>query len=326
MILLPKWKPAVENLNSFYLDVHKMIEHYQGELGTGCVHFRSAAEEAVLFFDKDEHLGSVVNAPEGELIGNAATDRIINNYSFRNFIIDIYRIETDKIYLWANIPKAQIALRLTSDATDLEALVRKLISTKLTGFMEVSVHNGPEGGVIFLSNGRLVGNFYSWANGNASKSPQDFATLIHKVKTAGGDFKVCRIPVKSNSVANTGNIKAHAAQPVQFDVLEALLIVFEKTVTSQKQFRNSFNRLLKQKFVEKAEKFEFVDPFAAEFSYADQKVAYVGNRSNAEVIVGVVECVTELAADLGLSAILNRQLTAWSDQYAKEIEVLNLSL
>ncbi|MFP3999387.1 MAG: hypothetical protein ACLFUN_06045, partial [Desulfobacterales bacterium] len=52
MIIIPREKPVVQELNSYYLDIDKLIEHYQGELGAGAVYFRSQAAEAVLFFDE----------------------------------------------------------------------------------------------------------------------------------------------------------------------------------------------------------------------------------------------------------------------------------
>ena len=60
MLVIPKEKPVVENLNSFYLDIRKLFEHYQGELGSGAVHFKSPSAEAVVFFDKGKEVERVV--------------------------------------------------------------------------------------------------------------------------------------------------------------------------------------------------------------------------------------------------------------------------
>ena len=51
MIIVPKEEPAVENLNSYYLDIRKLIEHYQGEIGSACIHFEApSAKEKPLPF------------------------------------------------------------------------------------------------------------------------------------------------------------------------------------------------------------------------------------------------------------------------------------
>ena len=40
MVIIPREKPIIENLNIYYLDVKKLLEHYQGEVGSGGVFFK----------------------------------------------------------------------------------------------------------------------------------------------------------------------------------------------------------------------------------------------------------------------------------------------
>jgi len=113
MIIIPKGEPVVENLNSFYLDINKMLEHFQGVLGSGCVHFRSSSDEGLIYFDKDDLLNGVLKNPGGETIGDAAIKHIIKASAFQNFTIDIFKIEPDKVYFWANIPNAKKKFTVT---------------------------------------------------------------------------------------------------------------------------------------------------------------------------------------------------------------------
>ena len=39
MIIIPKEKPVVEKLNSYYLKLDRLLEHYRGELDSGCIYF-----------------------------------------------------------------------------------------------------------------------------------------------------------------------------------------------------------------------------------------------------------------------------------------------
>jgi len=52
MLIIPKEKPDIGNLNSYYLDIRKLIEHCQGELGSGAICFKGPGEEGAIFFDK----------------------------------------------------------------------------------------------------------------------------------------------------------------------------------------------------------------------------------------------------------------------------------
>ena len=78
----------------------------------------------------------------------------------------------------------------------------------------------------------------------------------------------------------------------RFGILEELLVIFEKIIASQKKLRIDYNSMLKKKFLEKVTKYEFLDPFSADFKYVNRKIHYVGKSNTKEVILGVVECVS----------------------------------
>ena len=56
MLFVPTEKQAIQNLNSYYLDIERLLEHYQGELGSGAIYFRSAVAEAVVFLDESDNI------------------------------------------------------------------------------------------------------------------------------------------------------------------------------------------------------------------------------------------------------------------------------
>ena len=72
MVIIPREKPVIENLNIYYLDIKKLLEHYQGEIGSGGAHFKSHAAEGAIFFDKDELLNAFFEEKGRNLSGNQA--------------------------------------------------------------------------------------------------------------------------------------------------------------------------------------------------------------------------------------------------------------
>jgi len=326
MIIIPKGKPVVENLNSFYLVINKMIEHFQGELGSGCVHFSSASDEALIFFDKDDLLNGVLKSSKGETIGDPAITQIIKLSDIQNFRIDIYKIESDKIYFWANIPYAKkIHSNLSTQFTDLKKLIKNMISEKLTGFIDISINNGKEGGFIFFSNGELVGEFYSGTNRDPNNQKKDLELLIEETTSKGGVFNVSGIPLKpEKNKFKAVEPAADSSEP--FAVLEELLTIFETIIFSQKKLRIDFNSTLKKKFLEKVSKYEFLDPFSTDFRYVNKKISYSGKSNIKEVINGVVECIREIANDLNLLTILFSQLKPWYQKFDHEIKRFNIHI
>ena len=194
MIIIPKERPVIKNLNSYYLDIRKFFEHYQGELGSGGIHFKSSSEEGIIFFDKDELLSGVFHGKDGEIRGKEAIDILIRETAEDNFAINVYSIELSKVYFWANMPAAEEIYRnLSTEFTDLNKLINKMGAEKLTGYIEVSINSVDDSGLIFFINGDIIGGSYSWVGGevNGSKKSQDL--LIQKTKESGGVFNVSRI-------------------------------------------------------------------------------------------------------------------------------------
>jgi hypothetical protein len=82
---------------------------------------------------------------------------------------------------------------------------------------------------------------------------------------------------------------------------------------------------IEQKFVENADRFAFLDPFAGEFEYAEQKITFSGRASDRELVDGVVAVVKEMARDLGLLPALIENLDLWSDEYADELAMYDVN-
>jgi hypothetical protein len=321
VIIVPKEKPAVENLNSYYLDLRKLIEHYQGEIGSACVHFQAPSAEGVIFFDKDDLLNGFFRDSEGESEGKAVIDRLVEAAGGHNFAISIYEIDPDKIYFWANIPAAEkIYKDLSAEFTDLEGLIKKMGSEKLTGFIDVSIGEGKEGGLIFFDNGEIIGGSFSWEKGELNHSKESKELLIQKTKELGGIFNVSRISLKKEGVEREPEDIEQDGTSNVLTMLEALLNVFERVITSNREIETNFNTLLKKKFMEKADEFIFLDPFAAEFQYADQKITFTGDAGDEELVKGLTECVKEIAEGFGILSRFNDELGPWSEKYEKDLE------
>lgn len=325
MIIIPKWNPVIQNLNSFYLVLNKMIEHFQGELGSGCVHLHSPSDEGLIFFDKDDLLNGVLKNSNGEIIGISAVADIMKASAVQNFKVDIYKIETDKIYFWANIPYAKtIHSNLSTQFTDLKKLIKNMMDEKLTGFIDIIINTDKEGGFVLFSNGELMGAFYTGAHRDPNNSKKNLELLLEETHSKGGVFNVSGIPL----IPSTNGIKAKdpASLSNKYEVIEELLAILEKIIASQKKIRLDYNSMLKKKFLEKVSKYEFLDPFSGDFKYVNGKIYHVGNSETKEVIRGVVECVMELAFELNLTAILKSQLKPWVQRFEREISHFGIRL
>jgi hypothetical protein len=327
MVIIPRERPVIENLNIYYIDVKKLLEHYQGEIGSGGVYFKGHAAEGVIFFDKDDLLNAVYKEKDLELFGADAIDRIINDGGNYNFAVNVYKIALDEVYFWSSIPAAEkIYKDLSTEFTDLEGLIRKMSSEKLTGYIDVAIGNGREGGLIFIINGKIMGGFFSWDNGEPGPTRKNQERLIRKTKKYGGTFNVCRIPLSRLKMEEDTRVSFSKPSKNTLTMLEDFLNIFEETVSGKKKLKIDFNKVLKKKFAENAEQYAFLDPFAGEFEYGDGRLSFTGTASDKELIEGVLTSVKQLSQELGLIPQLMENCRKWSEKYATQLENFDIKL
>ena len=157
MIVLPREKPILANLNSYYVQIERLIEHFQGEVGCGGIHFHSLSSEGMLFFDKDEVLNGLFVQKSQEMMGTEAVDTLIKSAETTNYSLNVYILRSEDIYFWSTIPGAKrIYQNLTTEFTDLEGLIKKMTSENLTGFIDVLIE-GDKGGSPGLPDQRAAG-------------------------------------------------------------------------------------------------------------------------------------------------------------------------
>lgn len=325
MIIIPREKPVVQNLNSYYLDINRLLEHYQGELGSGGIHFKSPLAEGILFFDEGTILNGTFQTKEGLVEGSDALDQLIESLASNNFAVAIYKIDPARVYFWANLQNAEEYYKnLSAEFTDLEGLIKKMSSEKLTGYIDVSIQGKEESGLIFFDNGLIIGCFCSWENGEPSSSTENQESLILKSKESGGVFNVSRITLQAKKIKAALPKEVPKLQNQVLNMIEGLLIIFEKCVRGNKKIKADFETLLRRKFVDNADKYDFLDPFAAEFQYTKGKVTFTGKVDDRQLAQGVFECAFELAEELGLLSQLHEDLAPWMAKYQQEIETFDL--
>jgi len=106
-MIFPKEKPAIKNLNSYYVNIPKLFEYCQREFGVGCIHFKSSEGEGALFFEKGKLPNGIFQDRGKDVKGEEAVDCIIDAAAKSHFYVDVYKIPSEKIHFWANLPRAE---------------------------------------------------------------------------------------------------------------------------------------------------------------------------------------------------------------------------
>ena len=323
MVIVPRGNPVFENLNSYYLDLRRLLEHCQGEMGSGAIYLKSPTAEGVLFFEAHELLGGTYENRGEKLAGKAAIDRLLTPSPTENYQVSIYEMAPEEAYYWSSIPNAKrIYKDLSTEFTDLEGLIKKMSSEKLSGYIEISLNSELDGGFLFFRNGQVVGGYYFWEkNFSASRESQDL--LLRKAKRSGGIFHVSRISVESNAVKE---VSKKPSAPEVIAALEDLLALLESLCTSSQTIKADFNTLLKKRFLDLADEYAFLDPFAGEFQYSGWKIRLASAVSDADLAKGLLTAVAGLVRDQGLKVPFNSRLEGWLQKHRKRLLSLGISV
>lgn len=106
-MLIPKEKPFLTGLNSYYLSIDKFIEHLQGEIGSGCFYCQSADQEILVYFDEQEIIRSIIQ-DNGERAQNSQNlEFVTQSLAKKNFLVTIYYLDPSSIFFWGQIPSFQ---------------------------------------------------------------------------------------------------------------------------------------------------------------------------------------------------------------------------
>lgn len=343
MVVIPKDKPVISGMNSYYLDIDRLIEHFNGEFECGGILFQAPSAIGVIFFDDHIPLSGVFESKTTTVKGADAIQHLIEHAPNANFNVSVYHVESDMVHFWANLADAKpLYTNLSTEFTDLKALIKKMRAEKLTGYIEARIGGSDATACIFLNLGHIVGGTYPWMDDELHAETALLNDLIKKAESEGATFSVFEVelgvspgpPLSDGADTAAGSAESAEASddenaedaPDEIQMLEEFLNMFEETAMGVKRYRNEFHTMLRKKFIAKAEHYDFLDPFAAEFEYADGTISYTGTASKATVIKGVVESVRDLASEMGLTQQLITALTPWTDRYKEIISILNMDI
>ena len=107
-----------------------------------------------------------------------------------------------------------------------------------------------------------------------------------------------KINKKSNSQANIKELPCEET----INTMAEFLSIFESFITENKKIKHSFDSLLRKKFIDHVDSFEFLDPFAAEFKYSRGKIDFTGRKDEKKFIQSILTCIEEIAVELGIKS------------------------
>ena len=188
-MLVPREKPYLDGLNSYYLQLERFITHMQGEIGSGAIHCASHSLEMLVFFNESEVISSLIQR-RGEKASFSPSYEISRSFFYEaSYAVRVFQLGDHAIFFWAQMPPFQRGrAALKSSEIPLPDLVFRLGRKRFSGFIDVRLDNRPESGLLFFHEGKRIGGSYSWGSGGLTLANEDYTTLLGRVQSSGAVF------------------------------------------------------------------------------------------------------------------------------------------
>ncbi len=321
-MLIPQEQPYLQGLNSYYLLIDKFVEHLQGEIGSGCLYFKSSTQEILIYFDEQEILRGVVQNNTEHARLSPSLEPVLDELKQKNFRVTVFQLDPSAIFFWGQMPQFKRAkAELKSTDIQLPDLIFRLNRKKFSGFVHVRLTEKKEGALLFFNNGRRVGGSYSWGSGGLDPSDVTYNYLLKNLQKSPAIFSLGHFLAEDKSAASQGTVAQQASgDQVYFSNLDTALEEFLDHFTRlvQKKTKSDPIVLLKQQFVDKMDDYPFLDPFKAMFDYADGKVSFSKGAPQEKIAAAVVDCAWEVVEDKKLQKKFRAVLKKWDYKTALE--------
>ncbi|WP_028579098.1 hypothetical protein [Desulfogranum japonicum] len=303
-MLTPKEKPFLEGLNSYYLNLERLTEHLQGEIGAGCIYGKAVSREILIYFDESDVIRSFIQE-KGQGAAHSEDLSVVEQpFKQYSFVLKIFSLDPYAIFFWGHMPAYQRAKSsLKSAEIPLPDLIFRLRQKQFSGFIDVDIANKQEGGLLFFHEGNRIGGSYSWGRGGMSKSDEDYNLLLSKVQAGEGIFRFgSYVKEISENAAQEALEKNSAPQqtvkvknPVYNELrpaLEEFLFYFVQAM--QEKGKENPILDLQQYIAENLEKYSSLNPGLGHFEYMKGIIRFSEDAPAEKIAKDFIACAWEV--------------------------------
>ncbi len=312
-MLIPQEKPYLQGLNSYYLIVDRFVEHLQGEIGSGCIHFSSPALEILIYFDERGILRGVLQRVGKKAKVCSAIEPLLSFFKKNSFLVNIYRLAPHSIFFWSQLPcfeRAKDEFKTSNIA--LPDLISRLVQNQFSGFLKVNFIGKDRGALLFLNKGKMTGGSYPWGCGGLDPSRDEYNKLCKILKTNPAIFKLGQFINQGqfDILEQDATTEQDQKEELAFGI-ENFLTIFTETVNKNKKRGAEPELLLRQQFLDNVNRYPFLDPFQLEFEYKHGKVNFSGEKLKDNIAIAVIDCVWNVIEECKLEKKFRQALEKW---------------
>jgi len=290
-MILPKGRALYENLRTSFIEFNKFLQSLKEDNFTGYAQLSSWEYRGILFLEAGEIVNAVEETSVGKRSGEEAAENIMAMARRDDGKIDAYELSPEMVTLLASASEEEAVYRdLTTEFTRLDKLIEKLKEQRHSGYIDIMLRGQQGRGLVFLQDGEVVETLVGGDGPQDQYGTDSLSRVLQAAEKTGAIFTVYR-----SSAFGSAPRRVEVSEPKDFrNLIEALgeaIGRIETLVDGLTKQKGSFRDLLKRAQVERSEDYPFLDPFLAEFEYANREIRFSGEASSEEFIRGVKECL-----------------------------------
>lgn len=324
-MLIPQEQPYLTGLNSYFIHFDKLIEHLQGEIGSGCLYCKAPDQEILVYFDEQELVHALIQKHGEHAQRSQDLAAVLQALSTKSFQITVYYLDPVAIFYWAEIPTFQRNKTTANlSAIIFPDLASRLLKNKFSGFVAIDMGKKHGSAILFFHEGRRCGGSYSWGEGGLNPSEDDYKRLQRGMQDSGeGTLTIGRFIDKNKSQP-----EPHPESPSdEFEddqylsnldiAIDEFLSIYSKII--RKKNKTNPIILLKQQFLDNIDEFPLLDPFRNFFQLTTEgSFAFTGRGSRKEMAAGIVACTWQVIRQNKLENKFRVAINKWGYKTALE--------
>ncbi len=331
---VPKGKPVHENLSTSYVKVGALLADLQVREFTGYVHIGYRGYDAYVFLDAGVIIGAIEQTDKASRVGSEAVDGLLVRSEQRDGSVSIYDHASQTVQALAGIIDGNIVYQgLSSEFTDLDKLIRKLSKDQdTTWYVEAVAAEERAVGVLYIHGGKADG-VYSSPDGVTLSGQAALKAMLEMSDVHGATYDVYAVATTEVTIAPVAepepaakrlavvaSLPAPAPPPPapvavpsarisvpkseSSDDMAPLVLLMSDVVATienavvSREGPGGFAIELRAGQLDVADRYPFLDPFAAEFEYHAGEIAFVGNVDPEDFAIGLGEALRVAVAGL----------------------------
>lgn len=290
-MILPKGRALYENLRTSFVEFNNFLQSLKEDNFTGYVQLSSWEYRGILFLEAGEIVNAVEETSGGKRSAEEAAENIMAMARGDDGKIDAYELSPEMVTLLASASEEEVVYRdLTTDFTRLDKLIEKMREQRHSGYIDIMLKGQQGRGLVFFQDGEVVETLVGGDGPQDHYGTDSLPRILQAAEKTGATFTVYR-----SSAFDPTPRRVEVSEPRGFrDLIEMLgeaIGRIETLVDGLTKQKGSFRDLLKKAQVERSEEHPFLDPFMAEFEYANREIRFSGDASLEEFVKGVKECL-----------------------------------